>query len=168
MEAILWIIRWFWLHRTPRLPLWPPTRRHVILYWLRHSLLGALRAPSVTLLSRLHSRDRFFLSLTDYYSLGCALQIKIAHQTLFYWMFDSIPVQKRLLKVARLVLKFLKYFKVHYCYFYECPGLMCSTLIFIILYSTLFHLPLLRLHCVEGCWDRTQDYCDFGIGSQTL
>jgi hypothetical protein len=27
----------------------------------------------------------------------------------------------------------------------------------------------LRFHCVGGCWDRTQDFCDFGIGSsQTL
>ncbi len=30
------------------------------------------------------------------------------------------------------------------------------------------HLPPLRFHCVGGCWDRTQDCCDFGIGSQTL
>ncbi len=36
------------------------------------------------------------------------------------------------------------------------------------LYSTLLHLPPLRFHCVEGCWDRTQDCCDFGIDSQTL
>ncbi len=27
-------------------------------------------------------------------------------------------------------------------------------------YSTLFHLPPLRFHCVGGCWDRTQDRCD--------
>ncbi len=31
-----------------------------------------------------------------------------------------------------------------------------------------FHLPPLRFHCVGGCWDRTQDSCDFGIGCQTL
>jgi hypothetical protein len=37
-----------------------------------------------------------------------------------------------------------------------------------LLYSTLLHLPPLRLHCVGGCWDRTQDCSDFGIGSQTL
>jgi hypothetical protein len=35
-------------------------------------------------------------------------------------------------------------------------------------YSTLLHLPLLRFHFVGGCWDRTQDCCDFGIESQTL
>jgi hypothetical protein len=40
--------------------------------------------------------------------------------------------------------------------------------IFFVLYATLFHLPPLRFHCVGGCWDRTQDSCDFGIGSQTL
>jgi hypothetical protein len=34
--------------------------------------------------------------------------------------------------------------------------------------STLLHLPPLRFHCVGGCWDRTQDCCDFGIDSQTL
>ncbi len=26
--------------------------------------------------------------------------------------------------------------------------------LFFVLYSTLFHLPLLRFHCVGGCWDR--------------
>ncbi len=39
---------------------------------------------------------------------------------------------------------------------------------FYVRYSTLLHLPPLRFHCVGGCWDRTQDCCDFGIGSQTL
>ncbi len=34
---------------------------------------------------------------------------------------------------------------------------------FILLYSTLLHLPPFRLHCVVGCWDRTQDCCDFSI-----
>jgi hypothetical protein len=32
----------------------------------------------------------------------------------------------------------------------------------------LLHLPPLRFHCVGGCWDRTQDSCDYGIGCQTL
>ncbi len=40
--------------------------------------------------------------------------------------------------------------------------------IFYVLYSALLHLPALRFHCVGGCWDRIQDCCDFGIGSQTL
>jgi hypothetical protein len=35
-------------------------------------------------------------------------------------------------------------------------------------YSTLLHLPPLRFHCVGGCWDRTQDSCDYDIGCQTL
>jgi hypothetical protein len=35
-------------------------------------------------------------------------------------------------------------------------------------YSKLHHLPSLRFRCVRGCWDRTQDCCDFGIDSQTL
>ncbi len=26
----------------------------------------------------------------------------------------------------------------------------------------------LRFHCVEGCWDRTQDSCYYGIGCQTF
>ncbi len=34
-------------------------------------------------------------------------------------------------------------------------------------YSTLLHLPPLRFHCVEGCRGRTQDSCDYGIGSQS-
>jgi hypothetical protein len=36
------------------------------------------------------------------------------------------------------------------------------------LYSTLLHLPPLIFHCVRGCWNRTEDCCDFGIGSQPL
>ncbi len=35
-------------------------------------------------------------------------------------------------------------------------------------FSTLLHLPPLRLHCVGGCWDRTQNYFDFAIDSLTL
>ncbi len=31
---------------------------------------------------------------------------------------------------------------------------------FFILYSTLLHLPPLRFHCNDGCWDRTQDCCN--------
>jgi hypothetical protein len=38
---------------------------------------------------------------------------------------------------------------------------------FFILYSALFHLPPLRFHCADGCWDRTQDHCNWCIGSQT-
>jgi hypothetical protein len=37
-----------------------------------------------------------------------------------------------------------------------------------VLYSTLFHLPPIRLHCVGGSRDRSQDSCDFGIDFQTL
>ncbi len=40
--------------------------------------------------------------------------------------------------------------------------------LFYVRYSTLLHLPPLRIHCVGGCWDRTQDSCDYGIGYQTL
>ncbi len=32
----------------------------------------------------------------------------------------------------------------------------------------MFHRRQRKLECVEGCWDRTQDSCDFGIGCQTL
>jgi hypothetical protein len=38
---------------------------------------------------------------------------------------------------------------------------------FFILYSALLHLPPIRFHCAGGCWDRTQDRCNF-TGSQTL
>ncbi len=31
------------------------------------------------------------------------------------------------------------------------------------LYLTLLHLPRVRFHYVGGCWDRAQDFCDFGI-----
>jgi hypothetical protein len=35
-------------------------------------------------------------------------------------------------------------------------------------YSILLHLRPLRFHLVGGYWDRTQDFCDFVIGSQKL
>ncbi len=27
-------------------------------------------------------------------------------------------------------------------------------------YSALLHLPPLRFHCADGCWDRNQDRCN--------
>jgi hypothetical protein len=30
-----------------------------------------------------------------------------------------------------------------------------------VLYSALLHLPPLRFHCSDGCWDRTQDRCNW-------
>ncbi len=39
---------------------------------------------------------------------------------------------------------------------------------FYVMYSKQLHLRPLRFHCVGGCWDRTQDCCDFGNGSQTF
>jgi hypothetical protein len=36
-----------------------------------------------------------------------------------------------------------------------------------ILYSALLHLPPLRFHCADGCRDRTQDRCNWCIGSQS-
>ncbi len=39
---------------------------------------------------------------------------------------------------------------------------------FFVLYSALLHLPPLRFHYADGCWDRTQDRCNWCIGSQTL
>jgi hypothetical protein len=41
-------------------------------------------------------------------------------------------------------------------------------LFFFVLYSTLLHLLPLRFHCADWCWDRTQDRCNWWIGSQTL
>jgi hypothetical protein len=39
---------------------------------------------------------------------------------------------------------------------------------FFILYSALLRLPPLRFPCADGCWDRTQDCCNWCIGSQLL
>jgi hypothetical protein len=36
------------------------------------------------------------------------------------------------------------------------------------LHSALLHLPPLRFQCADGCWDRTQDRCNWCIDSQTL
>jgi hypothetical protein len=41
-------------------------------------------------------------------------------------------------------------------------------LVFFVLYSALLHLPPLRFHCADGCWNRTQDRCNWCIDSQTL
>jgi hypothetical protein len=43
-----------------------------------------------------------------------------------------------------------------------------SFIFFFVLYSTLLHLPPLRFHYADGCWDRTQDGCNWCIGGQTL
>ncbi len=48
--------------------------------------------------------------------------------------------------------------------FYSFFLLKGDLLDFYVLDSTLLHLPPLRFNCVGGCWDRTQDCCDFGIG----
>jgi hypothetical protein len=40
--------------------------------------------------------------------------------------------------------------------------------LFSVQYSALLHLPPLRFHCADGCWDRTQDRCNWCIGGQTL
>ena len=39
---------------------------------------------------------------------------------------------------------------------------------FLVLYSAHLHLPPLRFHCADGCWDQTQVPCNWCIGSQTL
>jgi hypothetical protein len=39
---------------------------------------------------------------------------------------------------------------------------------FYVRYSTLLYQPPLRFDCVGGCWDKTQDCCDFTIDNQTL
>ncbi len=40
-------------------------------------------------------------------------------------------------------------------YFFGGFFLFCS-----VQYSALLHLPPLRFHCADGCWDRTQDRCN--------
>jgi hypothetical protein len=56
-----------------------------------------------------------------------------------------------------------------YGYYWNCrhtrwkAGKSQLTRGFYVLYSTLFHLPPLRFHCVRGCCDWTQDCCDLGI-----
>jgi hypothetical protein len=57
------------------------------------------------------------------------------------------------------------FFLLRFCHFVFITGFFLDFCY--VLYSTLLHLPPLRFRCVGGCWDRTQDCCDFGIGSQT-
>ncbi len=66
-------------------------------------------------------------------------------------------------KMRRRILIFLfKYFLGEFFLFF------IFLLFFFVLYSTRLHLPPLRFHCVDGCWDRTQDRCNWCIDSQTL
>jgi hypothetical protein len=62
--------------------------------------------------------------------------------------------------------------EVYFCsfvvYFLFFEGDFLRIFLFHVRHSTLFHLPPFRFHCVGGCWDRTQDSCDNGIGCQTL
>ncbi len=53
------------------------------------------------------------------------------------------------------VLFFLKFF--FFCHF--CPPVSKSAKFFFLFvqYSALLHLPPLRFHCVDGCWDRIID-----------
>ncbi len=60
---------------------------------------------------------------------------------------------------------FFEFFYYFYFIFWDIFWFFCCY--FIVLYSTLLHLPPLRFHCVRGGWDRTVA-CDFGIGCQTL
>ncbi len=60
--------------------------------------------------------------------------------------YDDVKVHQTRKKITR---GFLFYFCMHFI-------------------QNSFHLPPLRFHCVGVCWNRTQDCCDFGIGSQTL
>jgi hypothetical protein len=54
-------------------------------------------------------------------------------------------------------------------YFRDKEGILFFFLLFFnVRYSSLLHLAPLRFHCIRGCWDRTQDCCNFGIDSQTL
>jgi hypothetical protein len=46
------------------------------------------------------------------------------------------------------------------------PSLGLDLSVFSVLYSTLLHMPRLRIHRVGGCWDRTLDSCNFGIGGR--
>ncbi len=39
------------------------------------------------------------------------------------------------------------------------------SLLILVLYSTLLHLPPLRFHCAYGCWDRTQELCQDRTGA---
>jgi hypothetical protein len=77
------------------------------------------------------------------------------HGIFFYFMhcicvgifLDSVLIRSRVISYSFLKGDFLVFFLY-------------------VLYSTLLHLP--PIHCLGGCWDRTQDCCDFGIDSQTL
>jgi hypothetical protein len=45
---------------------------------------------------------------------------------------------------------------------------LSNIVICLVLYSALIHLPSLRFHCVGGCWNQTQESCDFDFGFPTL
>jgi hypothetical protein len=49
-----------------------------------------------------------------------------------------------------------------------CQSLNKLTCFLCTLFNPASSATPLNFHCVAGFWDRTQDRCDFGIGSQTL
>jgi hypothetical protein len=97
-----------------------------------------------------HSRMQQYLSIAD----GEKISISI----LFYSIkFYSI-----------LFYSIIFYLILFYTIFYSFFKIFFWWIFFYVLYSTLLHLPPLRFHCADGCWDRTQDRCNWCIGSQTL
>ncbi len=65
-------------------------------------------------------------------------------------------------KYVRNKLYWLVYFNIFLIFF---GGIF---IFLFVQYSALLHLPPLRFHCADGCWDRTQDRCNWCIDSQTL
>jgi hypothetical protein len=49
--------------------------------------------------------------------------------------------------------------RVLLCFRFFLNIFLSDFLIFFVLYSAPLHLPPLRFHCADGCWDRTQDRC---------
>ncbi len=74
--------------------------------------------------------------------------------------YNKIPTQLK----ALLLIRFQQ-IRIRIQYFKKDPDPDFS---FYVRYLTLLHLPPLRIRCLRGCWDRTQDCCDFGIDNQTL
>jgi hypothetical protein len=61
--------------------------------------------------------------------------------------------------------RFMRSWTIFFFFFFFGGGIF---FFFFVQYSALLHLPPLRFHCADGCWDRTQDRCNLCIGSQSL